>query len=67
LDGLRGSSLSTPRRFAVHLPPWLPYDRVGAIGATLAIVTMLVFTFQLVVGLLRPPGRAHFLTNLAQR
>jgi cytochrome c oxidase subunit 1 len=56
---LAAGHLSTPRRFAVHLPQWLPYDQVGAIGAALAIVAMLVFTFQIIVGLSRSPGNAH--------
>jgi cytochrome c oxidase subunit 1 len=49
---------STPRRFAVHLPQWLPYDQAGAIGAALLITAMLVFAVQILVGLLRSPGHA---------
>lgn len=56
---LAAGHLSTPRRFAVHLPQWLPYDRAGAVGAALLITAMLVFTFQILVGLLRSPGNAH--------
>jgi cytochrome c oxidase subunit 1 len=55
---LAAGHLSTPRRFAVHLPQWLPYDQVGAVGAALVIAAMLVFSVQIVVGLLRPPGHA---------
>ena len=55
---LAAGHLSTPRRFAVHLPQWLPYDQTGAIGAALAIAAMLMFTFQIVVGLLRSSGNA---------
>ena len=47
---------STPRRFAEHLPQWLPYDRMGAIGAALVITAMLVFVVQIIVALLRPMG-----------
>jgi cytochrome c oxidase subunit 1 len=56
---LAAGHLSTPRRFAVHLPQWLPYDRVGAIGAALVITAMLVFTLQILVGLLRSAGNAR--------
>jgi cytochrome c oxidase subunit 1 len=33
---------SVPRRFAEHLPEWMPYDRVGALFATLAVLAALV-------------------------
>ena len=55
---LAAGHISTPRRFAVHLPQWLPFDQAGAIGAALAIAAMLVFSVQIVVGLLRSPGNA---------
>ena len=56
---LAAGHMSTPRRFAAHLPQWLAYDRMGAIGAALVITAMLVFTVQIVVGLLRSPGSGH--------
>jgi cytochrome c oxidase subunit 1 len=56
---LAAGHMSTPRRFAAHLPQWLPYDRMGAIGAALAIAAMLMFTAQIVVGLLRSPGNGN--------
>ena len=56
---LAAGHMSTPRRFATHLPQWLAYDRMGAIGAALVITAMLVFTVQIVVGLLRSPGNGH--------
>ncbi len=49
---------STPRRFAEHLPQWLPYDRMGTVGTALLITAMLVFAVQIVIGLLRPTGHA---------
>lgn len=52
---LAAGHISTPRRFAVHLPQWLAYDRVGAVGAALVIAAMLVFSIHIVVGLLRSP------------
>lgn len=56
---LAAGHASTPRRFAVHLPQWLAIDRIGSIGAALAITAMLVFSVQIIVGLLRSPGRAN--------
>jgi cytochrome c oxidase subunit I len=53
---LAAGHVSTPRRFAVHLPQWLAYDQAGAIGAALAITAMLVFTVHIVAALLRSPG-----------
>jgi cytochrome c oxidase subunit I len=53
---LAAGHISTPRRFAVHLPQWLAYDQAGAIGAALAITAMLVFTVHIVAALLRSPG-----------
>jgi cytochrome c oxidase subunit 1 len=55
---LAAGHISTPRRFAVHLPQWLPYDQAGAIGAALVVAAMLVFSAQIIVGLLRAPSRA---------
>ena len=55
---LAGGHISTPRRFAVHLPQWLTYDQSGSIGAALVIAAMLVFCVQLTIGLLRSGDRA---------
>jgi cytochrome c oxidase subunit 1 len=55
---LAAGHISTPRRFAEHLPQWLAYDQIGTIGAIMVIVAMLVFSIQIIVGLLRSPGRA---------
>jgi len=55
---LAGGHISTPRRFAVHQPQWLAYDQLGAIGAALLIVAMLVFSAHIVTALLRATGRA---------
>ena len=52
LTFLWGGSSGVPRRYAVHLPTWLPYDRVGAIGASLAAAgaAILIVRFLLGVG-----------------
>jgi cytochrome c oxidase subunit I len=52
---LAGGHVSEPRRFAVHLPEWIPYDRAGSIGAILVIVAMLLFTVRIIAGLTRRP------------
>jgi cytochrome c oxidase subunit I len=58
---LAGGHVSEPRRFAVHLPEWFPYDRAGSIGAILVIVAMLLFTARIIAGLTRRPlGHAAF-------
>ena len=61
---LAAGHVSAPRRYAAHLPPWVPYDQVGSIGAILVIVAMLVFATYIVLGLLRSP---HDATALAAR
>lgn len=35
---LAGGSDGVPRRYAEHLPEWLPYDRIGATGAMIIII-----------------------------
>ncbi|MCP4490985.1 MAG: cytochrome c oxidase subunit I [Gammaproteobacteria bacterium] len=40
---LLGGKESIPRRWAVHLSEWVPYDRVAAVFATLVVVGALVF------------------------
>lgn len=34
---------SVPRRWAVHLPEWVPYDRVASVFAALVVAAVLVF------------------------
>jgi cytochrome c oxidase subunit I len=51
---LAAGHISTPRRFAVHMPQWLPYDQAGVVGAALVVAAMLVFSVRIVAGLLRP-------------
>jgi cytochrome c oxidase subunit 1 len=55
---LAAGHVSVPRRFAVHLPEWVPYDQVGSIGAVVMIVAMLAFTVHIIAGLSRSPGDA---------
>jgi cytochrome c oxidase subunit 1 len=48
---LAAGSASVPRRYAVHLPAWLPYDRVGSIGAVIAFAGALLLVVQFLAGL----------------
>lgn len=50
---------SVPRRYAIHIAQWLPYDKAGSIGAMLIILGMLLFAVRITVGLLRPPTAAE--------
>ncbi|MGH8505798.1 MAG: cbb3-type cytochrome c oxidase subunit I [Stenotrophobium sp.] len=53
---LAAGRASVPRRYAAHLPEWLPYDHAGSIGAMLVIAGMLLLTARIVIGLLKAPG-----------
>jgi cytochrome c oxidase subunit 1 len=48
---LWAGSASVPRRYAVHLPEWLTYDRLGSIGAGLALVGVLVLVIRFLFAL----------------
>lgn len=48
---LLGGSASVPRRYAVHLPEWLAYDRMGSIGAAIAITGALILVLRFLAGL----------------
>lgn len=52
---LAGGRASVPRRWAVHLPQWIVYDRVASVGAMLVILAFLVFTVRICHGLVRMP------------
>lgn len=43
---LYGGLESVPRRYASHLPEWLPYDRIGAAFAAIVIAAVLVFVVR---------------------
>jgi cytochrome c oxidase subunit I len=56
---LAGGAASVPRRYAVHLPEWLQYDRVGAIGATMVLAgtaLLVARTLIRISTMLREPG-----------
>ncbi len=43
---LAAGSASVPRRYAVHLQAWLPYDRIGSIGAFLAVAGAVILVVR---------------------
>lgn len=43
LSFLYSGMASVPRRFAAHLPQWVPYDRVASVFVVLVIVSALIF------------------------
>jgi len=47
---LWAGSSSVPRRYAVHLPAWLPYDRIGSIGAGVAVLGALILVVRFLLG-----------------
>jgi cytochrome c oxidase subunit 1 len=55
---LASGHASVPRRYAVHFVQWMPYDRVGSIGAVLVISAMLLFAARICHGLLKAPVRS---------
>jgi len=56
---LAGGHASVPRRYAVHVPEWIPYDRVAAIGAVLVVTAMLLFATRISRGLLKALPESH--------
>ncbi|MFI4920195.1 MAG: cbb3-type cytochrome c oxidase subunit I [Gammaproteobacteria bacterium] len=62
---LSAGSASVPRRYAVHIPEWLPYDQAGSIGAILIVLAMLVIAVRITAGLLKvqTDGRAAHTTG----
>ncbi len=52
---LAAGHVSVPRRYAVHVSAWFPYDRAGSIGAILVILAMALFTMYVASSLLRSP------------
>ncbi len=39
-----------PRRFAVHLPEWMPYDRIGSIFAIVVVLAAAMFVLRFLGG-----------------
>ena len=51
LSFLAAGSVSVPRRYAVHIPQWLPYDRVASVGAALTVLGVLILVLNFFAGL----------------
>ncbi len=62
---LAAGQASVPRRWAGHLPEWLPYAPAASIGAVMLILATILFALRIGSGLLRAPnvgnaaGTAH--------
>lgn len=65
LSFLYAGKESVARRYAVHLPEWLPYDRVGSFCAALVIASSLIFVVRF-FSRLGAAGRDYARAPLAQ-
>jgi len=56
---LASGAASVPRRFAVHLPEWLPYDRLGSLGGMIIVLGTLILVSRALLrihSILREPA-----------
>lgn len=51
LSFLYSGKESVARRYAAHLPEWVPYDRIASVFASLVIASVLVFIVRFIVSL----------------
>lgn len=65
LSFLYAGKESVARRYAVHLPEWLPYDRVGSVFAALVVASSLLFVLRF-FSRLGAAGRDYARAPLAQ-
>ncbi|MBC7811594.1 MAG: cbb3-type cytochrome c oxidase subunit I, partial [Burkholderiales bacterium] len=65
LSFLYSGKESVPRRYAAHLPEWIPYDRVASVFAMLVIACVLLFIVRFLACLGRA-GRDYQRTNLVR-
>lgn len=49
---LFSGKVSAPRRWAVHVPEWIPYDRMGAMFAVAIIAAVTVFLYRFFVSVI---------------
>lgn len=52
---LFSGKVSVPRRWAVHFPEWVPYDRMGAVFAVCLIAAVATFVYRFASSLIRVP------------
>jgi cytochrome c oxidase subunit 1 len=64
LSFLYSGKESVARRYAVHLPEWVPYDRVGSLFAALVVASSLLFIVRF-LSRLALAGRDHPRASLA--
>ncbi len=62
---LYGGKESVVRRFAAHLPEWVPYDRVASVFAVLVIASSLVFVVRF-IGRIGPAHHDHPRASIAR-
>ncbi len=43
---LYSGAQSVPRRFAEHLPQWVPYDRIASVFVAVVVISVLVFVLR---------------------
>lgn len=55
---LYSGRISVPRRWAVHLPEWLVYDRIASVFAAVAVVAAVVLMARFLIGLPRLHSKA---------
>jgi cytochrome c oxidase subunit 1 len=55
---LYAGHMSVARRYAIHLPEWVPYDKAGSVAAVLVVLGMLLLVARIVGGLLKAPTAA---------
>jgi cytochrome c oxidase subunit I len=58
LSFLYSGKESVARRYAVHLPEWVPYDRIGSLFAVLVVASSLLFIVRF-LSRLAPAGRDY--------
>lgn len=51
---LYSGAASVPRRFAEHLPAWVPYDRIASVFVVVVVASVLIFVLRY-LGSLRTP------------
>ena len=64
LSFLYSGKESVARRYAVHLPQWVPYDRIGSLFAALVLISSLLFIVRF-LSRLGPAGRDYPRASLA--
>lgn len=51
---LYSGAASVPRRFAEHLPAWVPYDRIASVFVVVVVASVLIFVLRFLLSLRTP-------------